>query len=67
MIHTEPDDFERKRYYQTLKLECLKLAQFYQDDVDLARDAIEDAKKIFRSITEDRWGSEPVVETPSDA
>ncbi len=61
-----PEAFERKRYYQTLKLECLKLAQFYQDDVDPARDAIEEAKKFFRSITEERWASEPVEEPKDD-
>ena len=62
MIHTEPtNDFERLRHYQTLKANCLRSAIMLATaigDPDTAEDV---AKAYFRSIIEERWGSEPVA------
>ena len=63
MIHTEPDDFERKRHYQMLKAQCLRAASYLQHDTEEEHKDL--AKRLFRWITEERWGSEP-VEEPSD-
>lgn len=63
MIHTEdvevPEDFERKRHYQMLKVECAKLA-FAAMPGEGEDDTLALAKKLYRSFTEERWGSEPV-------
>ena len=67
---TEPsDDFERKRHYQTLKARCLEVAALLRAPLGEpnSENLVEEmAKRFYRSITEERWGSEP-MEEPSDA
>lgn len=56
---TETEDL---RYYQQLKLECLRLAVMEVPHLALSPDtpdeALRLAKAFFRSITEERWASE---------
>ena len=51
LLSTEPDE---KRYYQLLKLRCIELVFSISEPIGLS---IEDAKTLFRSITEEKWGS----------
>ena len=68
MIATDlTDDFERKRHYQILKLECLKLGQDLTIAIGAEPNSLREvAKDLYRSITEERWGSEPVEAPPSN-
>ena len=77
MLHTETDDFEHKRHYQNLKKDLfiaalqafgpLSVEPAPVDESGSTNDDLAEllAKKMFRSITEERWGSEP-VEQPAE-
>jgi hypothetical protein len=75
MIHTETtNDFERKKHYQNMKkdlfiaaLQAFGPLSAEPEPVDESESTNDDlvellAKKMFRSITEERWGSEPIEE-----
>ena len=68
MIHTEPtadfESFEHKRHYQMLKaISVLTVALSKPANSQrLLDDLIEHGKLLYRRITEEKWGSEPVEE-----
>jgi hypothetical protein len=58
MIHTETDDFERKRHYQMLKARCLQAAAIRGSAASFTwneADILTTAKSWFRSITDEDW------------
>lgn len=67
-VMTEPtEDVERKRHYQTLKSRCLLAAAVlgsspHEENQEEAVEAI--AKRFYRSVTDEEWGSEPVEAVP---